>query len=206
MVTGKKRVVGHAVDVALFAPSGEAKPEPPMILMVGRLSPVKRFEVGIALAERLRAAGTPFTMRIVGPEKDAAYAASLRDRIAGTDLKDLVSLVGPCRHDDLVEEYRRAAVFLNASETGSLDKVVLEAMACGTPVLASMPVYRPLLEPCDLWVEGDAPSDYLARLRTLLAQPEKARREIGCRLRQQVVSGHSLETLSERIFPRGAVR
>jgi glycosyltransferase involved in cell wall biosynthesis len=45
------------------------------------------------------------------------------------------------------EEYRTAGVFVHTSETGSLDKVVLEALACGLPVittssLADLPVIK----------------------------------------------------------------
>ena len=35
------------------------------------------------------------------------------------------------------KEYRSAGVFVHTSETGSLDKVVLEALACGLPVITT---------------------------------------------------------------------
>ena len=45
--------------------------------------------------------------------------------------------LGSQTQEQLREEYRRAGVFVHASETGSLDKVVLEALACGLPVITT---------------------------------------------------------------------
>jgi len=45
-----------------------------------------------------------------------------------------VQFLGPLTQTQLRDEYRKASSLIHTSETGSLDKVVLEAIACGLPV------------------------------------------------------------------------
>ena len=45
-----------------------------------------------------------------------------------------VEFLGGLTQTQLRSEYRAAALFIHTSETGSLDKVVLEALACGLPI------------------------------------------------------------------------
>ena len=47
-------------------------------------------------------------------------------------------------HAEIVPTYQRATLFATASVTGSLDKVVLEAAACGLPPIVCNPAFRDL--------------------------------------------------------------
>jgi glycosyltransferase involved in cell wall biosynthesis len=83
-------------------------------------------------------------LRVVGEaylDSDKAYAETLEADVARRGLHDVVSFDGAKLGDELIELYRRSAVFVTASETGSLDKAVLEALSCGTPVLAASHVF-----------------------------------------------------------------
>ena len=61
-----------------------------------------------------------------------------------------VTFLGPLTQETLRDEYRHAAYFIHTSETGSLDKVVLEALSCGCPVLTRDPYLKDLpLNPPD---------------------------------------------------------
>src|SRR5262249_43901168 len=64
---------------------------------------------------------------VVGPEKDPATAARLRE--AGAELRGYVSA------DELVRLYRGAACLVQASHYEGFGLPVLEAMATGTPVV-----------------------------------------------------------------------
>jgi glycosyltransferase involved in cell wall biosynthesis len=55
-----------------------------------------------------------------------------------------VRFLGGLTQVQLRDEYRRAAYFAHTSETGSLDKVVLEALACGLPVRTNDPALKML--------------------------------------------------------------
>ncbi|KAA0205826.1 glycosyltransferase [Candidatus Uhrbacteria bacterium] len=142
--TVKKIVTGHGIDTERFRP-GDV-PRLPEILTVGRITPRKRLESLLDLVEAVHRAqpSLPLRLRIVGEAylaSDRAYADALAAEVARRGLGDLVSFDGAKLNADLIERYRRGAVFVTASETGSLDKAVLEALSCGTPVLAASRVF-----------------------------------------------------------------
>jgi glycosyltransferase involved in cell wall biosynthesis len=90
--------------------------------------------------------------------------------------------------------YRRAWVLAHASRTGSLDKVVLEAAACGTPVVSSAQSSRAVLDAVPgLWVPDGDDDGFVARVREVLAWSTEQREAAGAALRAAVVAGHSLD-------------
>jgi glycosyltransferase involved in cell wall biosynthesis len=93
----------------------------------------------LAAFEAAQAAGLPLV--VAGPEKDPALAAELRAR--GARLEGYVDT------ERLAELYRGAACVVQASLYEGFGLPVIEAMACGTPVVA---VREPALEE----VAGDA--------------------------------------------------
>ena len=213
---GKVRVTGHGIDVMRHAPGG-AVAEPGLVLSAGRLSPVKRHELAIAAVNggpegsRLVIAGSPLHAG------DVAYRNHLVSKSAfehspspsrrhmpweeGTPNQvGLISFVGDVAYREMPATYRRAWVLAHASRTGSLDKVVLEAAACGTPVVSSAPSSRAVLDavPGLLVPQGDDEA-FLARVREVLGWSAERRHAVGQALRTAVVSGHSLDHWADRV-------
>ena len=127
----KVQVMGHGIDTELFTP------DPHIVrgtywLSVGRLYKSKRHDRAIQTAA---AAGRD--LRIVG---DGPERASL-ERLAQS-LHAKVTFVGGVPHSRIRDEFRRAGLFLHTSETGSLDKLLLEAIACGCPVQTFNPAFK----------------------------------------------------------------
>ena len=115
----------------------------------------------LAALEAAQAAGLPLV--VAGPAKDEALAAELRRR--GADLRGYVE------QPELVELYRAAACLVQASRFEGFGLPVLEAMACGTPVVA-------LDEPALREVAGvaavlAAEPDLAAAIRRALAERER---------------------------------
>lgn len=142
--TLKKIVTGHGIETERFQPGAEQRL--PELITVGRVSERKRLESLLDLVEAVRVAqpALPFRLRIIGDaylDSDKMYASMMETEIMVRGLSDIVSMEGAKLGDELLSAYRRAAAFVTASDTGSLDKAVLEALACGTPVLASSPVF-----------------------------------------------------------------
>lgn len=129
----KARVMGHGIDTDFFSPDLETS-RGDWYLSVGRLMPSKDHRMAIVEArndgKRLRIAGE-------GPElKDLeAYARSLGAQ---------VEFLGGLSQTVLRDEYRKAMLLIHTSKTGSLDKVVLEALACGLPVHTHDPALKHL--------------------------------------------------------------
>jgi len=116
-------------------------------------------------------------------------------------LQDIVSFHPPVPQSALPNWYRRCTVLVNMTPTGSGDKVVWEAMACGRPCLAANEGFR---ETLGRWVDlllfhYSDPSDMAWRLETLLNMDHKQLQEMSIELRQNVIERHSLARLTEKL-------
>ncbi|MBI3244036.1 MAG: glycosyltransferase family 4 protein [Chloroflexi bacterium] len=197
LATPKARVLGHGINPAQFSPLPLAGEEPPLILAVGRLSSIKRYELLIEAVKRLRARGLEFRCAIVGvaPPGAESYKQKLRT-LAASD----VEFVGAVPHAQIAEWYFRSAVAVNLSAKTGMDKTTLEAMFCGRPVLAADPTFASLLgaEGAD-WQAVDDPEVLADKLAMILADPVgSAERAIAVRAR--AVAAHSLERLMDQLI------
>ena len=100
--------------------------------------------------------------------------------------------------DGLPRLYDTAALALNVSETNSMDKAVLEALATGCPVLSSNPAFRELLaDHPGLVIKDERPEAIAAQLRALLADPGAAAPED---LRRLVEGHHDIRSYADRVM------
>src|SRR5690606_30009308 len=108
---------------------------------------------------------------------------------------------GEIPHHAIEREYQRAHLMVNVSSTGSVDKAVLEAMACGLPVITANEAFDAILRDWrDLaLVPPDAPDILAAKIRHIMALPADTRRALGHDLRAVVVRDHSLERLADQL-------
>lgn len=198
--TPKKRVVGHAIDIEEdILPAQSQKATPPILLFVGRISPVKRIEMVIDVAEVLYKKGIECQIRIVGVLHDEHYAKMLKAKIDESVAGATISMIGPKKYEDIAEEYKKASILLNPSETGGIDKVVLEAMKYGVPPLALKSTYGELLSPFGLVVEKQEAEAYATLAEAILSDLERQAKLVSL-LSNQVKEHHALSTLSKRIF------
>lgn len=133
----KVHLVPHGVDLERFTPQRFPRRGMLCLLAVGRLVEKKGFHVLVSAAARLR---VPFQLSIVG---EGPEGLRLRELIRAHNLESKVRLCGPMTHDDLPEAYSSAHLLIAPSITDQngdrdgLPNVVLEAMACGRPVIAT---------------------------------------------------------------------
>jgi glycosyltransferase involved in cell wall biosynthesis len=106
------------------------------ILWVGRADPYKNLAGLIeAFAELRKQYQSPVELRIVGP-KDRRYPEASR-RAEKLGVTDAITWLGYLPDDRLVREYQNADVFVQPSWYEGFGLPVLEAFACGTPVVCS---------------------------------------------------------------------
>jgi len=107
-----------------------------LLLSVGNLLPIKGFDVLIAALKILVERGLPSDVRLVivgdGPER-----RRLKALVSQARLQERVSFVGEVPQEQLRLWYNAADVFCLTSRSEGCPNVVLEAIACGTPVVAS---------------------------------------------------------------------
>jgi D-inositol-3-phosphate glycosyltransferase len=135
------------VETELFAPGDRAAARArlgldarPMLLWVGRVAPIKGLETLLDAVARLGSAGRAVRLLIVGGDVDepmSDHEVSLRRRIERLGLGSSVCFVGPQPQSVLPLYYAAADVTVLPSYYESFGMVALEAMACGSPVIAS---------------------------------------------------------------------
>ena len=76
-------------------------------------------------------------LAVVGPGRDKKYAASLRALVSELGISDDVVFVGGIPLEQTVNFYRAADVFIYPSLNETFGLPILEAMACGCPVVTS---------------------------------------------------------------------
>jgi glycosyltransferase involved in cell wall biosynthesis len=129
-------VIPNGVDETRFAdrhsqalaPS-ENLPAEPFGLFVGRLEPRKGAHV---LLDAVRRIGVPCVIVGDGPERSA-----LAEAASNLGVTDKVTFAGSIQNGQLKEYYARAHFFVLPSLSEALPLTVLEAMACGVPIVAS---------------------------------------------------------------------
>lgn len=226
--SNKVRVVGHGIDLGKFTPlpqslptSGGGNGTPQkisdflgtpkvggskfLIISIGRISPVKDYETLIKAVEILRDQGVRgLDVEIygrVGLPAHQAYLDSLISFVHNADLEDIVKFQGEVNYEYVQEVYQEADLFVNLSQTGSIDKSVLEAAACGTMVLTSNEAFAASIKNIFhlLFFERNNPRDLAEKILQIknLSDPDKHLLE--GKLRVWVSREHNLDVLAKKI-------
>ncbi len=149
-------------------------PEQSVVLFVGRFSPQKNLETLVAAL--VRVLSRPRILAVLcgeGPLRPAVERWLVERGIA-----DRVRLLGYV--PDVWRWMKRASVFVSASLFEGHPNAVLEAMACGCPLVVSdIPAHREFLdEESALLVKPDLPGALAEALIDVLSAPDAAARRV----------------------------
>lgn len=195
-LTRRVELIPNGVDLTRFRPlNGARRTDGALrILYVGRLSEEKNLSAIVAAACLLRDR-VPIRLAMIGA---GPLAAALRAETAarGIDLE----LPGIVDHTDLPARYAASDIFVLASFTEGHPKVLVEAMACGVPVVASSCPGN-----CAIVADGATgllfdparPADLAACLARLHGDPP-LRERLAMNARRSVEAHYDLEVLVRR--------
>jgi glycosyltransferase involved in cell wall biosynthesis len=143
----KLRLIREAVDHDLFRPGdpeaarqrvearhGIARP---FVLFVSSLWPYKNCDGLIRAFAVAKPQLAGHRLVVVGPGRDTAYVGQLRALAESLGVADDVVWVGGVPLEETVDFYRAADVFVYPSHNETFGLPILEAMACGCPVVTS---------------------------------------------------------------------
>lgn len=196
----KVQVTGHGIDVFEFekVPVVVADSELKLV-SIGRISASKDHKLiitAVAELQKIRPDRKVF-LEIVGAPITAAdqkYLGVLQDYSKELHLDQMVTFVGGVDQAGVVASLARNQIMVHASVTGSMDKVVLEALAAGRLVVSSSAAYPEAvaLGAVHSFIPGDAHN--LAQvIDSLVVQNNAAGRVY-------VKEHHNLEVLIEKII------
>jgi glycosyltransferase involved in cell wall biosynthesis len=179
-MAGRTTVVPHGIDERFFR---EPRPqiaidrcsrERPFRLVYVSMIDVYKHQWRVAEAvSALRAAGLPVILDLIGP----AYPPSLKRlqktlKALGGDA-DGVRYLGPVPHGELHEYYAAADLCVFASSCENLPITLLEAMACGLPIVCSDRGPMPeVLGDAGVFCNPESAPDIERALRLMIESPE----------------------------------
>lgn len=214
----KVKVIPPGVDLGRFypIPPDEAKefigipPCERMLLYVGRIEPLKGIDVLIEAISEMRDRGVleeiPFCLSLIGGESDASSEVEnmelirLQELRRRYNLEGLITFLGKKSQDTLPYYYSAAEAVVVPSQYESFGMVALEAMACGTPVVASQVGGLAFLIQdgrTGYMVPSNEPTQLADRLTRLL-KDQKLRQQMG-KNAAELAGNYSWEIIARKI-------
>src|SRR5713226_304513 len=137
----KMRVIPNAVDGTIFTlpPKGQ-RPKDNQIIFVGAIRPVKGVDILLRAMRLLVESGREVHLLLVGESFFKNYQREyerIRRMTQELDLEGRVQFVGKRRPRELVRYIQESAALVLPSRAESFGMVLVEALACGTPVVAT---------------------------------------------------------------------
>ncbi len=146
--------VNNGVDYTFFCPKPQGYKKGCVILSAGRFIPRKRFDILIrAFASFVESHHEDVTLIIAG---DGPLRKDLHEMAQHLNIKGKILFPGMVDENDMLKLYRSASVFVLPSSAEGMPMVVLEAQACGLPV-----VLADFEAASDLVIEGE--TGYIVR-------------------------------------------
>jgi len=203
------QVIPIGVNAERFSPAGdgadavvrarhEIPPDAPLLLAVGRLVPEKGFDDLLRAIPAVLAARPDARLLVlgVGEDEDRLRASIRRLTITGA-----ASLGGAVHHAELPAYFRAAdVVVVPTRHGGGVNTVLLEAMACGRPVVATAVAGVAAIVESDrsaLLVRAGSPAGLSGAILSLLFDPLR-RRCLGEAARARIEAGFDWASLAAR--------
>lgn len=174
----KSSVVYHGLNPAFTTSNSHeqtsANEGRPFILSVSSLAPHKDFITLIRGFARVATEIDELDLLIAGAQRNVAVFQELVDEVERLNIKQRVRFLGPVPSEQLPQLYANAKCFVLTSRLETFGHPLVEAMACGCPVVTTaLPVCREICgDAAEYFVVGDA-ADLSESILSLLRVPEK---------------------------------
>jgi glycosyltransferase involved in cell wall biosynthesis len=162
-------IVPTGVNTSFFTPAwGRPANARPRVLFVGSLRPFKQPQLLLNAAARFPEAD----FFLVG---EGLMADELKARIEREQIRN-ATLTGLLGSEQLKEQYQKADIFLFPSAWEGSPKVLLEAAACGLPVIARQDYLPETVIHGETGFLAGSDREVFAQLQELLSHPEQRRK------------------------------
>jgi len=203
LASKKLMVMGHGIDTEIFKPSENKKENDVFkILTVGRISPIKDIKTLVRAVGELQ--NSNYELQVVGAAgtlEQEKYFQEVKELVKELKLEEKVRFIGSVPNREVRQYYQTADLFVNLSGTGSVDKVVLEAMACGCLPLTCNEAFREILKDYpNLFFNAGDYKNLAKKIEDIITLEKSERAFMLNRLREIVRVYHNLEGLIKKIL------
>lgn len=179
-------VIPNGIDCSQFEPNGVDPKQ--QLLFVGRLKDGKGPHYLIDAFSELAPEYPDLSLKLVG---DGPLRDDLEEQAASLGIDDRVDLLGEVPNDELPQLYNESLAFVLPSLSEGLPRTVLEAMACGRPVVTSdLEQLRPIVDGAGYTTEPGSVTDLAETLQDLVEANGKLE-SFGEHAREQVERKYS---------------
>ena len=187
-------VISSKIDSRRFSPSIEDRDYD--LILTAQLIKRKRVDLFLRIVAALMPLHSRIRAAVVG---DGPVRADLQRLAASLGLDDRVDFLG--FHEDTEHYYRRAQIFVLTSAAEGLSLAMLEAMACGLPVVA--PAVGDLADvirngETGYLIDADDQTAFVAAIHHLLDN-DATRRRLGDNARSTILRGYTVEDGDARL-------
>lgn len=202
-------IIGHGIDTDRFKPvvNQNNKIDKKTILSVGRISPRKNYETLIKAADILVNEKNIKYLEfvIVGGVPMASqeeYYERLKKLVKELELEGYVKFVGSVPYSDILGYYQKCDLFVSTSQTGSVDKNVLEAMACEKTVIVCNETFEDVFGDYSkiLMFKKEAPYDLTQKIIFILEMDEDRHDKLCFAMREIVKREHNVNGLMDKLI------
>ncbi|MCX6796824.1 MAG: glycosyltransferase family 4 protein, partial [Candidatus Falkowbacteria bacterium] len=191
---------GISTDVFVY--NQEKRKNVNSILYLGRISPVKNINILIETAKILDKQKIDFNINIVGDpanKNDDQYLASLKIEAKELINKGRVKFFPAVPNSFAPDIFNQNEIFINLTNSGSYDKTILEAMACGNIVLLSNLSFKGVIDSRFIFQENNA-KDLAAKIRYAFTIDNEIKEKNRKVMIDYVNSCHNLKILIKEII------
>lgn len=193
----KIHVIPFGVDTEKFQPPRKARSRSVYeILYVGSLYPIKGLKYLIQALALVLKKRRDVKLRIVGSGPEKAKLSLLVNELG---LQGNILFQGFIPHNEIVPYYQQCDIFVYTTLGEPFGKSIIEAMACGKPVITSN-----IGGPAEIVENGKTgflvlptKPDAIAEKISLLLEDSSLRRQMGDAARKAAVERYSLEKVAE---------
>lgn len=166
------------VDLGLFQPGDPARSQCPLLVMSSRLSKEKRPDLAIAATAELLERGTPVRLVVAG---HGPLRSALGRQAAGLPV-EFLGYLGD--RGELARLLGSADVFVAPGPVETFGLAALEALACGTPVVANIHSAVPEVTGPAGWPAASTPRSFADAVTSVLAA-DRAQTRLAARARAE---------------------
>lgn len=200
----KTVIAGHGIDTEKFRPKEKKFKERFTIVSVGRISPTKDLETLIKAIDIIvnDLKEKNIVVKIIGApglKNHQSYFESLQKMAMAMNLSEYIIFLGAVAHKNIPQMLVESDLFINLSDTGSVDKVVLEAMSCGIFVLTSNEAFIDILDEQQIIEQNDFKM-LAKKIMEVRHKNEEEKKEAVIKMRKIVKENHNLDNLAKKII------